>query len=52
MLGHVPKASDRMFQDVIGKFMEVYVHMLVKSLKRTEHFEHIRKAFKIIKNII
>lgn len=40
---------NRMFSKQIGKIIEVYVDdMLFKSLKMTNHVEHLREAFAIL----
>lgn len=41
---------NKMFEELIGKTMEVYVHdMFVKSIKEEDHLKHISKVFIIIK---
>ncbi|WOH00585.1 hypothetical protein DCAR_0519954 [Daucus carota subsp. sativus] len=39
-----------MFKHLIGKTMEVYVDdMLVKSLNKADHLEHLREAFEVLR---
>ena len=41
----------RMFKDLIGKSMEVYVDdMLVKSKISGDHIEHLNQIFNILRN--
>ncbi|KAL8115462.1 hypothetical protein AgCh_022089 [Apium graveolens] len=41
---------NRIFKDLIGKTMEVYVDdMLVKSLVKTDHIAHLREAFEVLR---
>ena len=43
------RLMNRMFKDLIGKLMEVYVDdMLVKSKTAEDHIEHLNKMFNII----
>ena len=44
---------DKMFKDMIGKTMEVYIDdMLVKSLKIANHITHLEETFGILKGIV
>ena len=41
---------NKMFKDLIGKTMEVYVDdMLVKSMKKAEHIKHLEEAFQVLR---
>lgn len=41
---------NRMFTDLIGKTIEVYIdNMLVKSLKMKDHVKHLDEAFRTLK---
>ncbi|GFS37719.1 hypothetical protein Acr_00g0053630 [Actinidia rufa] len=41
---------NRMFRELIGKTMEVYINdMLVKSLKTTDHIAHLEEAFGMLR---
>jgi len=41
---------NRMFEEQIGKSMEVYIDdMLVKSLRAEDHLEHLQETFNILK---
>ena len=41
---------NKVFNDLIGNTMEVYVDdMLVKSVQRTNHLQHLSKAFDLLR---
>jgi len=41
---------DKFFKDLIRRTMEVYTdNMLVKSTMRTDHFQHLGKAFDLLR---
>ncbi|KAL0458368.1 UNVERIFIED_CONTAM: Retrovirus-related Pol polyprotein from transposon gypsy [Sesamum latifolium] len=41
---------NRMFKEIIGKTMEVYVdNMLVKSIEQTQHLKHLEESFAIMR---
>ena len=41
---------NKMFKDLIGKTMEVYVDdMLVKSMDKAEHIKHLKEAFQVLR---
>jgi len=41
---------NKVFKDLIGNTMEVYIdNMLVKSVHHTDHFQHLDKAFNLLK---
>lgn len=41
---------NKIFEDIIGKTMEVYVDdMLVKSIKEEDHMKHLSETFVIMK---
>ncbi|MGI4673529.1 reverse transcriptase family protein, partial [Klebsiella pneumoniae] len=42
---------NKIFKHLIGKTMEVYVDdMLVKSLEKASHIEHLREAFEVLRH--
>lgn len=44
---------NRMFSDLLGKTMEVYVNdMLVKSLRSRDHVDHLRTTFDILREYL
>ncbi|XP_063942737.1 uncharacterized protein LOC135150384 [Daucus carota subsp. sativus] len=44
------RLANKMFKHLIGKTMEVYVDdMLVKSLNKADHLEHLREAFEVLR---
>ena len=49
-MGYLPVDVYKVFRDLIGNTMEVYVdNMLVKSEQRTDHLQHLDKAFYLLK---
>jgi len=41
----------KVFEDLIGSIMEVYVDdILVKSVMRTDHIQHLSKAIDLLQN--
>jgi len=41
---------DKIFKDLIGRTMKVYVDdMLVKSIPRTDHLQHLSEAFDLLR---
>ena len=41
---------NKMFQDLLGKTMEVYINdMLVKSLHAEDHIDHLRQSFEVLR---
>ena len=41
---------NKVFKDLIGSTMEVYVNdMLVKSVQRTDHLQHLDEVFKLLR---
>ena len=41
---------NKVFKDLIGSTMEVYVKdMLVKSMQRTDHLQHLDKKFDLLR---
>ncbi|XP_024200004.1 protein NYNRIN-like [Rosa chinensis] len=48
--GAYQRLVNRMFKDLLGKTMEVYIDdMVVKSKHRKNHIEHLREAFEILR---
>ena len=44
------RLANKMFKHLIGKTMEVYVDdMLVKSLNKMDHLEHLKEAFEVLR---
>ncbi|XP_063947569.1 uncharacterized protein LOC108203383 [Daucus carota subsp. sativus] len=44
------RLANKMFKHLIGKTMEVYVdEMLVKSLNKADHLEHLKEAFEVLR---
>ncbi|WOG87665.1 hypothetical protein DCAR_0206896 [Daucus carota subsp. sativus] len=44
------RLANKMFKHLIGKTMEVYVDdMLVKSLNKADHLEHLKEAFEVLR---
>ena len=49
-MGYLPVDVYKVFRDLIGNTMEVYVNnMFVKSAQRTDHLQHLDKAFYLLK---
>ena len=45
------KLVNKIFKDLIGKTMEVYVDdMLVKSLDKADHISHLQEAFEVLRH--
>jgi len=41
---------DKVFKDLNGRMLEVYVNdMLIKSTQRTDHLQHLSKAFDLLR---
>ena len=41
---------NKMFQDLLGKTMEVYIDdMLVNSLRAEDHIKHLKQSFEVLR---
>ena len=49
MLGRYQRLVNKMFKEMIGKTIKVYIYdMLTKSLKATDHIAHIVEAIGVL----